>query len=86
MHVHSPAIAVNYFGAHWGIDWKSENCAPVWAKRHLLWSECVMTDLDGATLGTLLCSMCSGTFLLISIGIRVPLGQSECIVIARSSK
>ena len=27
-----------------------------------------------------------GTFLLVLIGLRVPLGQSECIVSARSSK
>ena len=47
----------------------------------------VMADPDGATLRTISFSICSGTFsLLIMIGLRVTLGQIECIVGTRSSE
>ena len=51
----------NQFGAPWGNNWKSENCAPVGAGTPFVRSEGVLTDLARATLRTLSFSTRSGS-------------------------
>lgn len=50
------------------------------------WSEGVLADLVGAMMGHVHLACVHEHFFFISIGIRVTLDQSECIVSVRSSK
>ena len=51
----------NHFGAPWGNNWKSDNCAPVEAGTPFVRSQGVLTDLARATLRTLSFSTRSGS-------------------------
>ena len=80
----TPYSSVEHIGARLG---KVRTVLTYGQSNIFLWSEGVLTDMAGATLRTISFSMCAGTvLLLISIGLRVPLHQSDCIVSARSSE